>query len=318
MPACDEHLLEEENYEISKELLNTIKFPRNLKHLNNRLPKSQYRHQEGEEGSNSSVRIKELKTKNSQPILPLHKNQDKDSIELKREVQKYEAIAEIERRYGEKKSRTGKKKRQIPKTTPSSNNGIPNIYMKYKKEARDIAESLKKKNYMKLKEKYSLRAKEVEAIEKKEKLLLHHRVANGVSHNASYDAKLQDDRNNYHYSMEKGNPYNIVAHSNSRSQDYRELREARGVEGKSIRDSIRREGIKPIRLGNRNAKLPETTKGLDNLLVDDNETRKARILRHAQEIREAVSLNREKASGITSELYQGSEGYVASIPKWWG
>lgn len=55
MPALEEHLLEDENIEMSNELMNTIKFPKNLKHLNNRLPKSQYK--EGEQRNNSSERI---------------------------------------------------------------------------------------------------------------------------------------------------------------------------------------------------------------------------------------------------------------------
>lgn len=173
--------------------------------------------------------------------------------------------------------------------------------MKYKNEARDIAESMKKKNYMKLKEKYSLRLKEVEAIEKKEKLLLHQRVVNKPSHNMSYEAKLQNDRNNYHYSMNKGNKYSIISHSNPRSQDYK--------------DSTRRGVMKPIHINKQNIKLPETTKGLDNLSIDDIDTRKARILRHAQEIREAASSNRLKASGVTSgmNLFNGSGPYSLSF-----
>ncbi len=302
MPACEEHLLEEENIEISQELLNTIKFPRNLKHLNNRLPKSQYKDPDMFR-SDSSGRSKELSAKKSHPVLNIHKSQDNIAQESKREVSKYEAIAEIERRYGGKKSRTGKKKRTIPKTTPSSINGIPNIYNKYKEEARGIAESMKKKNYMKLREKYSQRQKEVEKYENQEKLILRNRVANGVSHNASYDYPRDEKRQNYH-EMRNDKKYDLVSHMNSRSEDYRE--------------PVKRSVIKPLSIKKHNIRLPSTTKELDNLPVNDNDRRKARILRHAQEIREAVSLNRERASGLGNGIYNASGIYEASIPKWWG
>mmetsp|Transcript_25356 Transcript_25356/g.28122 ORF Transcript_25356/g.28122 Transcript_25356/m.28122 type:complete len:178 (-) Transcript_25356:105-638(-) len=176
-------------------------------------------------------------------------------------------------------------------------NGIPNIYMKYKEEARDVANSMKKKNLIRIKEKYSNRVKEVEVMEKKKSLLMHKRVANGASHNVSYDAPRDDERSNYHYNLpHSGN------HLNSRSEDYRDVAKPNGAKYNG------RMGI---------IKLPATTKGLDNLSVDDNETRKARILRHAQEIREAVSLNKERASG-SSGIYKASGMYAPTIPKWWG
>jgi len=56
---------------------------------------------------------------------------------------------------------------------------------------------------------------------------------------------------------------------------------------------------------------------MDNLSVDDNEARKARILRHAKEIRDAVSLNRERATGA-SGIYNGAGDYSSGLPKWWG
>lgn len=302
MPACESHLLDEETYEINKELLNTIKLPRNLKHLNNRLPKSQYKENDVYR-SDSSGRIKELSTKKSQPVLSMHKSQDNLPKDIKREADKYEAIAEIERRYGGKKSRTGKKHRQIPKTTPSSANGIPNIYSKYKEEARDIAESMKKKNYLKLREKYSQRAKEIEELEKKEKLLLRNRVANGVAHNASYDYPREPHRQGYH-EMKSEKKYDLVSHMNSRSEDYRE--------------PAKRSVVKPLAIKKHNIRLPSTTKELDNLPVNDGQRRKARILRHAQEIREAVSLNRERATGVSSQIYNASGMYEPAVPKWWG
>ncbi|CAI2364232.1 unnamed protein product [Moneuplotes crassus] len=302
MPACEEHLLEEENYEISQELLNTIKLPRNLKHLNTRLPKSQYEDEEAYK-CEASYSHQELPQKKSYPILPPTKSQDSLPQETKREVDKYEAIAEIERRYGDKESRAGKKERQIPRSTPSSGNSIPNIYNKYAEEARDIAESAKKKNYLKLKEKYNQRAKEIEQIEK-EKRMLRNRVANGVAHNASYDYPREIvKRQNYHQ-MRNDRRYDLINHMNSRSEDYRD-------------SAIKTTGKAPS-IKKRNFKLPSTSKELDNLPVNDNERRKARILRHAEEIRQAVSLNREKASGSSSGIYKSSGVYSPSVPKWWG
>lgn len=42
MPAVEEHLTAEETKEICKDLLNTIKIPRNMSLLNQKLPASQY------------------------------------------------------------------------------------------------------------------------------------------------------------------------------------------------------------------------------------------------------------------------------------
>jgi NIMA (never in mitosis gene a)-related kinase 1/4/5 len=305
MPALEEHLLEEDDYEICQELLNTIKFPRNIKTLNNRLPKSQYK-DDGELLSKSPSNIKpELATKNSQPVFSQYKSTDNASRDSQRELDKYEAIAEIERKYGGNKSRTGKKHRQIPKTTPSSNNGIPNIYVKYTKEAREIAESHKKKNYQELKQKYSQRAKEVEEIEKREKLLLHKRVANGVSSNNSYELpNINKERSNYHYDVPSLRKYNAISHLNSKSEDYR--------------DSVQESVFRPVQVIKHNYRLPTTTKAMDNLSIDDKDHRKNRILQHAREIREAVSLNRERATGAITRVSDNSAIYAPAVPKWWG
>ena len=316
MPAVDEHLLEEETYDISQELLNTIKFPRNIKHLSNRLPKSQYQNLNDSETKDSESERKELYTKNSQPVIltEANVNMHNDSHEMKRELDKYEAIAEIERKYGAPKSRRSKKQRQIPKTTPSSINGIPDIYMKYKQKARLIAESLKNKeddinekknNYIKLKEKYIKRAKEVEQIEKQNKLLLHKRAK---QHNVSTDAyqpmKYIKDRSNYHYDVPIGRNHKMNGNMNSKSEDHRE-------------DS-RYNLPNPILRHVYNYKGPETSKAMDNLSIDDADSRKARILQHAREIREAVSLNREKATGIVMRIADGAALHSPNLPKWWG
>jgi hypothetical protein len=309
MPAIDEHLEEEDNYEICQELLNTIKFPRNIKHLNNRLPKSQYKEGDFESQQSLSENKKsELATKNSQPVLPVHKSMSDVPDDIQREIAKYEAIAEIERKYGGAKSgkSKGKKQRQIPKTTPSSHDGIPNIYMQYRDKARGIAESIKKKNsYLQLKEKYSKRAQEVEEIEKREKLLLHKRIAGDMQPGESYDSPgLYKDRNNYHYHLKSGRGVALHSHGNSKSEDYREPSSQNYRALNIIKHS--------------NHKLPPTTKAMDNLSIDEKEARKARILQHAREIREAVSLNREKATGMISRVTDNAPVYVPSPPKWWG
>uniref|UniRef100_A0A7S3KK13 Uncharacterized protein n=1 Tax=Euplotes crassus TaxID=5936 RepID=A0A7S3KK13_EUPCR len=134
--------------------------------------------------------------------------------------------------------------------------------------------------------------------------MLRNRVANGVAHNASYDYPREIvKRQNYHQ-MRNDRRYDLINHMNSRSEDYRD-------------SAIKTTGKAPS-IKKRNFKLPSTSKELDNLPVNDNERRKARILRHAKEIRQAVSLNREKASGSSSGIYKSSGVYSPSVPKWWG
>lgn len=49
MPVVEEHLTTEDEYDINKELLNTIKIPRNINLLQGKLPKSQYEEEKLEE-----------------------------------------------------------------------------------------------------------------------------------------------------------------------------------------------------------------------------------------------------------------------------
>lgn len=49
MPAVEEHLTDEETKEICKDLLNTIKIPRNMMLLQQKLPASQYQEDKVEE-----------------------------------------------------------------------------------------------------------------------------------------------------------------------------------------------------------------------------------------------------------------------------
>lgn len=315
MPAVDEHLAEEDTYEISQELLNTIKFPRDIKHLNKWLPKSQYGNS-SEYGNEPLSEKKDLATKNSQPLLSIEESFANESEEAKREVDKYEAIAEIERKYGVPESRRVKKHRQIPKTTPSSVNGIPEIYNKYKAKARDIAESLQRKeeentrknNYNVLKAKYLKRAKEVEEIEKRDKILLHKRISN--NHNVSSDAYqpiLYKKRGNFHYNNRSGRNQDFDRGMNSKSEDYKA----------EIVSQKRYKPTKMIKYA-RQHRQPETSKMLDNLSIDDSDSRKARILQHAREIRDAVSINREKATGVMFRVNDSTANYSPSLPKWWG
>lgn len=317
MPAVDEHLADEDTYEISQELLNTIKFPRNIKHLNNRLPKSQYG-DSSEYGHEPNSEKKLLGSKNSQPLISIEESLNNESEEIKREVDKYEAIAEIERKYGNNESTRVKKQRQIPKTTPSSINGIPEIYNKYKEKARNIAESLQKKkeeeavlrkhNYMILKEKYMKRAKEVEEIENRDKILLRKRVSN--NHNVSSDAYqpiLYKQRGNFHYNNRPGRNEDFDRGMHSKSEDYKP----------DFGSQKRYKPTKMLKYKNVH-KHPETTKVLDNLSIDDSDSRKARILQHAREIRQAVSVNREKATGVMFRVGESSAVYSPSLPKWWG
>jgi len=64
-------------------------------------------------------------------------------------------------------------------------------------------------------------------------------------------------------------------------------------------------------------RLPETTKALDNLYIDDNISRKAKILQQAKEIREAVSLNKA-SSGTALRETENSGSYSPTLPPWWG
>lgn len=306
MPAIEEHLNEEDNNEIWQELLNTIKFPRNIKHLNNRLPKSQYELEEELDIMPDFSNKFKLETKNSQPILPIEPQTDNVPDDIKREIAKYEAIAEIERKYAAPSSKKTKKQRQIPKTTPSSINGIENIYIKYKDKAKGIADSIKKKNnYLQMKEKYAKRAKEVEEIEKKEKILLHKRVIGSMQNSEIYDSPgIYKHRDNFHYQISADRNQNYNGSSNSKSEDYR--------------DPIAHYDYKQSHILKPPYKSPSTTKALDNMSIDDKETRKQRILQHAKEIREAVSLNREKATGMVRRISDQSAVYTPIQPKWWG
>ena len=51
MPAVEEHLTDEETKEICKDLLNTIKIPRNMSLLQQKLPASQYESDKVEEAA---------------------------------------------------------------------------------------------------------------------------------------------------------------------------------------------------------------------------------------------------------------------------
>ena len=118
-----------------------------------------------------------------------------------------------------------------------------------------------------------------------------------------YDSPgLYKHRDNFHYqvSADRNHNYNGV----SKSEDYRDPGSQYEYNPVHI--------LKPV------YKSPSTTKALDNMSIDDKESRKQRILQHAKEIREAVSLNREKATGVIRRISDQSAIYTPVQPKWWG
>lgn len=221
MPVIEDRINVKETYDDSQELLNTIKFPQNIKNLNLRLPKSQYQDNEELESMPSTEKKSRLMTKISQPIL-LKESQNNISDDVQRELDKYAAIAEIEKKYADYPYKRSRKHKQIPKTTPSSQNGIPNLYKKYREKAKGIAEAMQKKqSYLQLKEKYARRAKEVEELEHKN-ILINKRIAESINHSRDYGSPdPYKNRNNYHYNLpEHSKSQN--SHILSKSENYRE------------------------------------------------------------------------------------------------
>jgi len=135
MPAVEEHLTNEDDYEINKELLNTIKIPRNINLLQGKLPKSQYdddkleeRDDVGELGSNieDKIHLNGLHTNSASSILEKAKPQENDYIQSSlpstaANKDKDEVLREIRSRHGIEAPISeilSKKKRKNPKTTP--------------------------------------------------------------------------------------------------------------------------------------------------------------------------------------------------------
>lgn len=134
MPAVEEHLTNEDENEINKELLNTIKIPRNMKLLQGKLPKSNYEDEKleelddvGELVGQSEERIG-LAHPHGNSVTHIHEqdhsigglvHQPMPSSTTNKETE--DIIREIRSRHGiesESVNDIRKKKRKNPKTTP--------------------------------------------------------------------------------------------------------------------------------------------------------------------------------------------------------
>ena len=137
MPAVEEHLNDNDEEEMNKELLNTIKIPRNMKLLVGKLPKSQYEEDKMEERDE----VIDLLNENNQYNPPPPNN---DYI---REIQK-------------------KKQRKNPKTTPMNLAPLnkPKKYEMYRdlNKIKDNYDIVRKRGYKNLQ-----RAKELNIQEQK-------------------------------------------------------------------------------------------------------------------------------------------------------
>lgn len=106
MPAVEEHLTDEETKEICKDLLNTIKIPRNMSLLQQKLPASQYENDKVEEKSdeeNYEDDFERLETDKHERI-EKEKSKRKEATESKKPP---------------KIDRTRKKPKGLPPTAPS-------------------------------------------------------------------------------------------------------------------------------------------------------------------------------------------------------
>ena len=123
MPALEEHLVEDEDLPEGEALLNTIKVPRNLRHLTERLPKSNYINASQPPGKRTLPQVPgQLSNMNAS------RPEDPQSILGMSESSEPQ---EVSTAHGGGGAGLGKKKRTVPKTTPSSRNGIQNLYAKY-------------------------------------------------------------------------------------------------------------------------------------------------------------------------------------------
>lgn len=232
MPAVEEHLTNEDENEINKELLNTIKIPRNMKLLQAKLPKSNYEDEKleelddvGELAGLGEDRIG-LAHPHSNSVAHIHEQDHSagglvhipmPSSTTKKETE--DIIREIKSRHGIESDSINdirKKKRKNPKTTPMNlelmSSKSKQKYQMYrnlnsqsrKGEVNDI--SSRRNNYKNIHEKYMQRAKEIEVQEQKLKKELQHRIEDndlpivykktkiGVQR-VLYDPRYEGDRN---------------------------------------------------------------------------------------------------------------------------
>lgn len=111
MPAVEEHLTAEETREICQDLLNTIKIPRNMSLLQQKLPASQYENEKVDEDSDEDKYEDDFE----QP--------DRSKKVEKKPIGQGANVSEPKQKY-EKTERTRKRPKGLPPTAPS-NKAIP-------------------------------------------------------------------------------------------------------------------------------------------------------------------------------------------------
>lgn len=218
MPAVEEHLTVEDENEINQELLNTIKIPRNINLLKDKLPKSQYDEEKAEERDNVDALLDIYENKylisnhhsNSETNIiekphikpPMHD----DNLPSTTTNKKSESILrEIRSRHGQDEpiSEIMKKKRKNPRTTPMNPELVSikpnkNKYQMYrnlnsqssKNELNNDDMGNKRINYNNIHEKYMKRAMEIEQQEKKLKNELQNRIEDSELPNIYKKSKI--------------------------------------------------------------------------------------------------------------------------------
>uniref|UniRef100_A0A7S3P0T9 non-specific serine/threonine protein kinase n=1 Tax=Euplotes crassus TaxID=5936 RepID=A0A7S3P0T9_EUPCR len=181
MPAVEEHLTNEDDSDMNKELLNTIKIPRNMKLLQGKLPKSQYEDDKIEEMDDVGDLIENgnLPSTNTND----YPNYAAPATAASRDTEP--TLKEVRSRHNidERKDIVGevRKRREKPKTTPMNLVPLKDKVKKYEMY-RDLTKNKDKygighrRNHNNIHQKYMERAKEIEAQEQKLKRELQHRV----------------------------------------------------------------------------------------------------------------------------------------------
>jgi serine/threonine protein kinase len=199
MPAVEEHLTENDDSDINKELLNTIKIPRNMKLLQGKLPKAQYEDDKMEErdgvgdlidringnSMNNNPHSNSLSNIHSSPGYKEYIKPTKPTV-IEKETESI--LREIRSRHGADNDTTSdikKKIRKNPRTTPINLEIVSSKSKKYqmyrnlnsqsRKNEDDDMEPIKHA-HKNIHEKYMQRAKEIEIQERKLKKELQHRI----------------------------------------------------------------------------------------------------------------------------------------------
>lgn len=178
----EEHLTEEEDNEINKELLNTIKIPRDFKLLQAKLPKSQYEDEKLEEldgvGDLSFEENRYKVPKQYISSIPsiIESNSENDLESIPAIKQDTSLLEDIKSKNGleNDEEKSVRKKRKNPKTTPmnleliGSNAKKFQMYKNMNNQGKKInpERMVPNNNYKNIHEKYLKRAKEIEEQEK--------------------------------------------------------------------------------------------------------------------------------------------------------